>query len=83
MQKKIDQLSLQIQLVEGWKVCLWSIPVSSSKYRPTFLRQAVPHLIDGHFINKPPQTEEKQRLQRGCALCPKHGKKRNYVYLCK
>jgi hypothetical protein len=79
MGKRIDHLSLGIQLVEGLFVKYANVlehKMPSQKSSDN----TVPRLTERYFVSKILPSEKKSRLQRLCVVCQKRGKRMETVY---
>jgi hypothetical protein len=73
MRKRIDQLSIRIQLIEGLFVKYANAVECKvlGRHSSAFVRQHSAHLTERHFISKIPPTAKKSRPQKLCVVCQK------------
>jgi hypothetical protein len=79
--KRIDHLSLGIQLVEGLFVKYANVLEHKMPGQHSSDNTA-PRLTERYFVSKILPSEKKSRLQRLCVVCQKQGKRKETVYWC-
>jgi hypothetical protein len=71
--KRIDQLSIRIQLIEGLFVKYANAVERKvpGRHSSAFVRQHSARLTERHFINKIPPTTKTSTPQKLCVVCQK------------
>jgi hypothetical protein len=79
--KEIEQLSYRFQLAEGLFVKCGCVDEHKVPGRHSS-DNTVPRLVERRFVRRIPPTGKKCEPQRRCAVCSKHGGRRDTVYWC-